>query len=59
MSDSDAEVRKEAAKTLGKLGSRAEPVMAALRKAASDADTEVKWKAQKALRRLGEYAEDR
>ena len=59
LQDEDVEVRKAAAKALGKVLSkktkRPEPVVDALTKAAEDKDHEVRWKAQKALRLIGEY----
>ncbi len=59
LEDSDVEVRKAAAKSLGKVCSkrakRPDAVVPALYKASEDADHEVRWKAQKALRLMGAY----
>lgn len=59
--DSDVEVRKAAAKAVGKICSRGKGkeklsvVLSSLQEAAFDQDAGVRWKAQKALRQLGEY----
>jgi HEAT repeat protein len=58
--DPNVEVRKAAAKALGKMCSRTtsknEVIVKSLHDAASDEDAGVRWKAQKALRQIGEYA---
>jgi HEAT repeat protein len=59
LEDPDVEVRKAAAKSLGKVCSkrakRPDGIVPALNKAAEDKDHEVRWKAQKALRLMGAY----
>lgn len=59
LSDIDPEVKKSAAKALGKICSKRAkqiaPVIERLQAAASDANPEVRWKAEKALRLLGAY----
>ena len=59
LEDEDVEVRKAAAKALGKVCSkrakRPDAIVQGLNKAAQDKDHEVRWKAQKALRLIGAY----
>ena len=59
LADPDSEVKKAAAKALGKLCAKRtkkiELVTTGLQAAAKDADPEVRWKAEKALRMLGAY----
>jgi HEAT repeat protein len=59
LKDEDIEVRKGAAKALGKvcakMKNKNDDVIQALHVAAQDADAGVRWKAQKALRLIGEY----
>jgi hypothetical protein len=55
LTDEATEVRKAAAKALGKLGFKSTPIIEALQKATMDSDHEVRWKAEKALRQLGAY----
>jgi len=59
LKDDDIEVRKTAAKALGKVCSKMktkdDAVIQALHDAAEDKDAGVRWKAQKALRLIGEY----
>lgn len=55
LTDQYIDVKKGAAKALGKIGNRSEPVLAALRQAAESPDTEFRWKVEKSLRKLGAY----
>jgi vesicle coat complex subunit len=59
LKDGNVEVRKDAARALGKLCSRrknrSEASATALRAAVDDENHEVRWKVQKALRLMGEY----
>ncbi len=59
LTDSDSEVKKAAAKALGKICSKRhrkmDVVIDGLKVAATDKDPEVRWKAEKALRILGAY----
>jgi HEAT repeat protein len=59
LKDQDVQVRKAAAKALGKIlkkkTKRLEAVVAALHEAQAETNHEVRWKVEKALRLLGEY----
>jgi HEAT repeat protein len=59
LKDEDPEVRKGAAKALGKVCAKRtkkiEAVIDGLKAVATDSDAEVRWKAEKALRILGAY----
>jgi HEAT repeat protein len=59
LKDEDPEVRKGAAKALGKVcakrAKKIEAVIDGLKAVAADPDAEVRWKAEKALRILGAY----
>ena len=59
LSDQDCEVKKAAAKAIGKICSKGElkpaSVVSQLRAVCQDADPAVRWKAEKALRLIGQY----